>query len=393
MHPLHADGPRDAWRSDFSLVAGGPLYRLLRRVRSTGTDLRSALRASLLVSSLAFAPVLVLAAGEFLVLGIIDPLLRDPSVYTRFLVAIPLFFAAEYGLHLRCTRTVERLVRGGYVEDEASLERALHRAERLRDLRSVEFALLAIALIGGQSARWTGLDGWLESGLQASRVGAARLWYITIALPAYQFLFARWLWRWSIWSHLLFQVSRLRLRLVPMHPDHSGGIGGLADPTYAFSFFAAGASSVVAAAWATRLALHDTQLDALVLPTFLLVVISLLVAFGPLLAFAPALIRGRFDGVRQYSLVATTYTRLFHRRWVEQGTDDSILGSPDIQSLADLQGAFEDLARMRPVPFGRRPMIVLVACILVPMLPLLTFKVPLDELLLKLGSSLLGVPG
>jgi hypothetical protein len=395
MHPLASGARPDGWRSGFSLVAGGPLYRLLRRAHTGEPGPPAVLRAALLVSGIAFGPVLLLSAIELTATGRVDPLLHDLSVYARFLVAVPLFFGAEYGLHVRCRRTVERLVQGHYLDDDgfARIERALRRCERLRDLWSFELVLAAAALFGGQTTLASGLAGWLESAPEVGRVSAARLWYAAVGLPIFQFLLFRWLWRWLIWSLWLLDVARIRLRLVPAHPDHSGGIGGLADPTYAFSFFAAGASSVLAGAWAMRLALHHVQIEALVLPACLLVLIAMLICFGPLLAFAPALIRGRFEGVRQYSLVATTYTRLFHRRWVEQGADDSLLGSPDIQSLADLQGSFEDMARMRPVPFGRRPVIVLVASIVAPMLPLLTFKVPLDELLLKLGSSLLGVPG
>jgi hypothetical protein len=90
------------------------------------------------------------------------------------------------------------------------------------------------------------------------------------------------------------------------------------------------------------------------------------------------------------------YTRMFHRRWVEGPTTDGLLGSPDIQSLADMQGAYMCLAQMRLVPFERRMVLVVVGGTLVPMVPLILLAVPLRELLLRLAQTMffgLAVPG
>jgi hypothetical protein len=381
------------WRSEFSFVAGGPFHRLLRRARILDHDSPAVVRPSLVLATIALAPVLLLAALQRAHGGVLDPLLADFSVFARYLTGIPLIFASEYGLHVRCKRTVERFVQGGYPGDDgvAAIERALHRAQRLRDLRSVELGIALLAMLGGQASLWhvTGSTGWLQGSAAPTSVSVAQIWYGLVALPMFQFLLMRWLWRWLIWSRWLLDASRLDLRLVPTHPDRAGGIGLLADPSYAYAAFAAGASTVIAAAWATRLAFHGVQLAALTLPACLLVLLTLTLGFAPLLVFVPGMIRKRFTGLREYGRLATVHARLFHGRWIERETDDSILGSPDISSLADLQTAYLEMSRMRPVPFGHRPMVVVAAAVIAPMVPLLTFEIPLSELLLKLGRSLL----
>jgi hypothetical protein len=390
---LQAPGPHAEWRSEFSFVAGGPFHRLLRRARILDRDVPDVVRSSLAVATVALAPVLLLAALQRARGGGLDPLLCDFSVFARYLAAIPLFFAGEYGLHVRCTRTVERFMQGGFPGEEgvAAVERALQRAQRLRDLRSVELGIAVAAVLGGQASLWqvAGSAGWLHGASAPAGVSPAQLWYGFVALPLFQFLIARWLWRWLIWSRWLFDVSRLQLRLVPTHPDRAGGIGLLADPSYAYTAFAAGASTVIAATWATRLSSHGVQLAAFTLPAAVLGLLTLTLAFAPLLVFIPTMIRKRFTALREYGRLATVHARLFHGRWLEREIDDSILGSQDISSLADLQTAYLEMTRMRPVPFGHRPMLAVAAAVIGPMVPLLTFEIPLTELLLKLGRSLL----
>ena len=393
---MQATDRQDSWRSDFSPVAGGPLFELLQRARLVRECQLCTVRASLLQAVVALGPLLLLAALERAGTGRLDPMLSDLSVYARFIVAVPLILVAERSMHVRCMRTIERFARGTFALDEqmTALERSLRRAMRLRDLRTVEIVLLVLAVLGGQAALWgvAGSAGYVESA-RVGRVTVAQIWYSLVALPFFQFMLARWLWRWALWSRVLWDISRLRLQLVPTHPDHAGGIRLLSDPTFAFAWFASGASSVLASAWATRLLRGDTELSALALPFSFVAVTAALVVYGPLLIFVPLMVRQRFEGIRSYGRVALAHSRLFHRRWVEGEIDDSLLGSPDISSLADLTTAYESLEKMRVVPFGPRSVAAVAIGLVTPMLPLVAIHIPVPELLLRIGKTLfLGLP-
>ena len=66
--------------------------------------------------------------------------------------------------------------------------------------------------------------------------------------------------------------------------------------------------------------------------------------------------------------------------------DEPILGTGDIQSLADLGNSYAVVREMRPVPFDLQDVALLVATTAMPILPLLLTVMPLEELVAKLVS-------
>jgi hypothetical protein len=65
-----------------------------------------------------------------------------------------------------------------------------------------------------------------------------------------------------------------------------------------------------------------------------------------------------------------------------------MLGSGDIQSLADLGNSFSIIQEMRMVPVTKQAMLQLGAATLAPIVPLLLTLMPLEELLKKLFGIL-----
>jgi len=64
--------------------------------------------------------------------------------------------------------------------------------------------------------------------------------------------------------------------------------------------------------------------------------------------------------------------------------DEQLIGSSDIQSLADLGNSFQVIRDIKPFPFGKEAVILLVAITLIPLLPLVFTMIPLEELITKL---------
>ena len=98
-------------------------------------------------------------------------------------------------------------------------------------------------------------------------------------------------------------------------------------------------------------------------------------------------------GPLEYGSLAADYTRLFEERWIARRERDDVLGSADIQSLADLANGYSVVDRMRLVPFSLRTVMLIAAAALLPMIPVALLGMPLPELLLKLAGALLGKPG
>ncbi len=91
--------------------------------------------------------------------------------------------------------------------------------------------------------------------------------------------------------------------------------------------------------------------------------------------------------------LASTYVRAFDEKWLRGGApkDEPLLGSADLQSLADLGNSFSVVGQMRFVPIGSMQVLGLASAAVLPMLPLMTLAFPLDELIIGGLKSLVGL--
>jgi hypothetical protein len=100
----------------------------------------------------------------------------------------------------------------------------------------------------------------------------------------------------------------------------------------------------------------------------------------PLTVFAPRLAEAKRAGRGDAGRLASRYTRRFEEKWFRgEGSDEELLGSADIQSLADLGNSMAVVQEMRLVPFGWRDVTRLVTITAVPFLPLLLTVFSLED--------------
>ncbi|HQY37782.1 MAG TPA: hypothetical protein PLI00_14450, partial [Pseudomonadota bacterium] len=87
---------------------------------------------------------------------------------------------------------------------------------------------------------------------------------------------------------------------------------------------------------------------------------------------------------------AQTYVRDFDRKWLRGGAraDEALVGSPDIQSLADMGNSVQVINEMRLAPFTLRTVFELGVMTLLPVGPLLLTMISLEELLDRLLAVL-----
>ena len=78
--------------------------------------------------------------------------------------------------------------------------------------------------------------------------------------------------------------------------------------------------------------------------------------------------------------------REFDDKWLRGGAPagEPLVGSGDIQSLADLGNSFEVVRGMRLVPFTRDAVLQVAVFTLLPVVPLLLTMVSVEELLKRL---------
>jgi len=212
-----------------------------------------------------------------------------------------------------------------------------------------------------------------------------------VAVPLLQFMFYRWIWRLIIWTGFLRDMSRLNLRLTVSHPDQAAGLSFLGATQISFGLFAFGMSSILSASTAFLIVFQGADIEAFKIPFVVYLVIVNLVFLGPLLVFVPLLARTRRLGLREFSALANRYDSAFIDKWVrgKAPADEPLLGTGDIQSLADLGNSFIFARQMKPIPFNLQNIIQMSVIAAAPMLPLLPLVMPIADILKLISKALL----
>jgi hypothetical protein len=106
--------------------------------------------------------------------------------------------------------------------------------------------------------------------------------------------------------------------------------------------------------------------------------------------FLPNLIEAKRQGRRLYGALASTYTRAFEKKWIEgeHEANEPLLGSADIQSLADLANSYQQVQDTRLLPFGLAIMSHLVIVAALPLLPLIFTVMSFDGIIVRVFKIL-----
>jgi len=379
----------------FSLVCGGLLFRVCRRAHLSGDSLELLHRRVLVVTLFTWLPLCALSIvdGPGFAGAIKIPFLYDVETHVRFLLALPLLLVAEVVVEERISPLVRRFVEGRIIrtDEMPTFNAAVTSALRARNSVAVEAALLLLVYTLGfwlwRNAIASGASTWYArpDGTRLHFTGAG-YWYGFVSIPFFQFILLRWYLRLVLWFRLLWNISRLDLHLTAAHPDGAGGIGFLGHSAYAFSpvLFAQGV--LLAGVIATRILYEGQTLPAFEMEVLSAIGAMVLFILGPLVIFAPHLDRAWRRGVAEYGCLANAYIFRFEEKWMRGGPHKTaaLLGSADIQALADLATSHQVVSSMRLVPFGKRDVFGLIAAAAAPLLPLTLTMFSAEELIGRL---------
>lgn len=376
---------------DFSLVLGGPLFQVLRRLHLEGAAAELLPRRLLSITAIAWLPLLLVNFLTTSSLGARVSFLQDVEVHARFLVALPVLVAAELIVHSRIRPVVKMFVERGLVQpkDLQQFDKAIDSAIRLRNSIPLEAALaLAVYVLG----LWLWNDRvvlnrstWYANPGGRWHLTPAGYWYVFVSLPIAQFILLRWYLRLFIWFRFLWHVSRIELNLIATHPDRCAGLAFLGRSSYMFGpiLFAQGA--MLAGVVASRVLYRGESLMSFKMQIGGFIVLFVLAVFAPLLMFTPQMACAKRKGLAVYGLLAQRYVQSFDQKWSQYNSDsEDLLGSADIQSLADLGNSYGLVRDMRAVPFALEDMTRLAITTAAPFLPLLLTVFSLEELVMRL---------
>ncbi len=358
-------------------------------------------RRALIVTAVAWIPLVVLASLQGLAVGptLRESLLLDPAAYGRYVIGLPLLVLAEGVVLRRLSKILRHFGESGLItETERPAYLALvERTRRLVGHPSVDLVLVLVAYVAtlaltnrlypSEFSTWLariGVDGSRELSL-------AGWWRMLVSQPLYVLFVAAWLWRVAVWAWLLFRLGRLRLRIVPSHPDLCGGLRFTSTSIAAFALL--GLSLGAASAGNTA---HSILIDGRDPKEFLTQIVTLVVASellfaGPLLLLMPRLVRAGQEGAFTYDEVAKSLGNRFEARWLSpRGPwDEEALSAPDFSATTDLYSIVANVRQMRYFPFDLRSIVFLAVATLLPFVPIVFAIVPVDEVLKMLSKVVL----
>ena len=240
-------------------------------------------------------------------------------------------------------------------------------ALRLRNSVLAEVLLIAFVYLVGVLRLAPVRSPWIwRPGTPCPRTAAAGCpWpaggIVCVSLPLFQFILFRWYFRLFVWMALRLARGSVRARSRPHAPGSRG------RPRIPFEHGLR--VRAVAAGPRGDARRDDRQPDLLprgnaaglqgragrgrrVPPDR---------RAGPAPAVHAAPGRARRIGLREYGTLGQRYVREFDQKWLRGGAraDEPLVGSGDIQSLADLGNSFEVVQRMRLVPFTKETILQL----------------------------------
>jgi hypothetical protein len=374
--------PGDLDPDNFSLVLGGPLFQLWRRARLVDDVGCLSHRRAVVMVLLAWMPLLLLSIVEGRASGqsVNLPFLRDLELQVRLLIALPLLIVSELIVHQRTRTIVRPFLDDGLIPDNGRTQfnMAIASAIRLRNSVGAEMLLIAIVYGLGILVVWRkeltlDVSSWYGTVANGDmKLTLAGWWLACVSMPMFQFLYLRWYFRLFIWARFLWQVSRIKLSLLAGHPDHCGGLGFLALVRVAFAPLLFAQGILLAGLIADRIFFAGAKLVQFEVELLAVVAFMVFVILGPLLVFSAQLEATGRKGQLEYGALASRYVREFERKWLckTPKSEEPLLGSADIQSMADMGNSFAIMEGMRWAPFTWKTVLQLAVTTLLPVLPL-----------------------
>jgi hypothetical protein len=315
------------------------------------------------------------------------PLLADFSVWGRFVAALPLLIIAEVVIDPWIKRVVAAFDSSGMIgnDDLPTYYAALEKIGRLRDSGTAELlfttlaALPAFLLIDNE---WVSNDISSWHGSTSGGLSPAGWWFASISGPVFRFLLLRWLWRYVLWSVLLYKIAKFNLKLLPIHPDRLGGMGFVLFAQRHFGVLFAAFGAVIAGQYADSIAYFGTPIKDTRGPMVTFVLISLLVVLGPLSLLSPKLGATKRNGLAQYGKLARRLTDSFESKWLNEtdAKQEAMLGSSDPSSLVDFISSLNIIREMQVIPIGKELVIQVAAEAAAPFALVWLFATPIDEI-------------
>jgi hypothetical protein len=387
----------DYWRD---LFKAEPTLRLLG-VHSWDQALTtSVLRRAAIAVLLGWFPLAFLSILQSVVFQewTVRSFFGDFSVFSRFVIAVPLLVLAEPDCIPRLGFIARHFMDAGFVkeQDRHRYQYAVDSTRALLSSGRAGVAVLVVAFGFTMLLLFTRAPQDVQAWQQYGDTGLppfslAGWWHVLMSLPLLLFLLFSWLWRLGLWWRFLVLIARLDLKLVASHPDRTGGLAFLSTSLRGFRFVAGALGAIVAGMIMNSVIHRGAALTEFYERIIVLVIVVVVCTAGPLLVFVGVLRVARRRGMFQYGSLAGGVGREFEQKWISTpgSLDEGVLQIQDFSATTDLYQVVENVYAMKDLPFDLKQLSYVVVATLLPFVPVVLMSIPIKVVVEELARLLL----
>jgi hypothetical protein len=329
--------------------------------------------------------------------GVQLPFIMDYSRQSRLLLGIPLLILIHDVVYRKMPMVLQYMTevlimpadRQRFISVTLRKAKSYSNSAWVQGIIGLIVVGLALSPIGG--ARFfeanAGAGSWIMSAdTGAENLSRAGRWMQYVSIPLFQFLFARWVWRYGVWVFLLFRISRMDLRLRPTHPDGAGGLGILMLAQRNFNIFFLVCGLVISGNMVAGFQSATITFDTVKIEILGFILLSLLIILFPLLFFSGKLIMTKYHGNLYLGKAGLHSSELFEETWVQgMAEKKQIIGETvDPSMLADYTGVYRYLQDLSIVPIRLGDVILISIVQFIPFIPVFFMHFSVIELMEKL---------
>lgn len=381
----------------FRLSTGGLFYTILTRLHIQAPGRYSTRRRILVLMTLCWLPLFLLAAyeGNLLNRQLDIPFLYDLKPYVRFLIIIPLLIVADGLIDPLVASNLQSIGSSGLIgeKDKTTYQKAVEQLKHRKDSYLADIVILLICAIVIISyvlnledfEADTTFSHWIttreNNELQLTFAG---WWFLLVSSPILQILLFRWFWRFYLWAEFLFRVSRIRLNLQPTHPDLAGGLGILKNGESSFILIFVAFGAMLSVSIAEEMMYDDITLIQVQVIIASYIGAAILIMAVPLVFFIGHLWRTKRRGRVVYGSLGYRLSEAFDKKWgdpEDKTSGEELLKTADASAVCDYSDIYEVVREMRLLPTRPKDFVAQAFLLAVPFIPLIFIKIPFVEVL------------
>jgi hypothetical protein len=213
---------------------------------------------------------------------------------------------------------------------------------------------------------------------------------VFVSIPFFQFFLLRWLWRYFVWTLLLFRLSKANLKLLPTHADRCGGLGIIILAQRSFCLFFVANAIVISGQFIEQLLKHPDAFLTIRNMGYGFIVICLIFLTFPLVFFAGKLLKTKNEGLLDLSLLGADLSRKFEQEWLDNFTVEKTTEEQPVNPslIFDYSGMYDSLQKLRVIPVTLRDIGGMGVMLFLPFIPIAFIHFSVAELIQRIAGML-----